>query len=410
MKIVFLAVSIVLVGLGIFGLSKNDESVKTTIIRGDSARQSVFVYADPNPFVQLSIKEFDSFIKMTLANRQAPGAALAVLKDTSIICLKGYGLREFGKPDSIDARTVFRIGSVSKSITATLCAVLVDEGVIRWDDPVTKYLPDFKLKSEEATKKLTLRHLLSHTEGLPYHAYTDMVDRSAPVDTLIDYLQDLNLIAEPGQIYSYQNVGFSLIGKVIEAATKKSFEEVLTEKLFLPLHMVDASASFQRIIKNKNSAIPHKFTEPLKISEVYYSVAPAGGINSSAQDMALWLKELLSHKANVLNEARLTEIFKPQVGATVRNLNFFKWKRLRKSFYGLGWRIISFSDGDTLRYHGGLVNNYRCEVAINPKNKIAIALLVNSPGMLANQGIPQFFKIYDHYLDSINRWRPKLNP
>ncbi len=368
----------------------------------------IIVHPDANPYVNGFLKEYDSFIKMALANRQTPGAALAVLKDTSIIFLKGYGLREFGKPDSINTRTVFRIGSVSKSVTATLCAVLVNEGVIHWDDPVTKYLPDFKLKSENATKKLTLRHLLSHTEGLPYHAYTDMVDKSAPVDTLIDYLQDLDLIAEPGKIYSYQNVGFSLIGKVIEAATKKSFEEVLKEKLFRPLEMADASASFEGISKNKNSAKPHKLIQPLKISSIYYSVGPAGGINASAQDMALWLKEIVTQKSNVVTNDRLEEIFEPQIHATVRNLNFFKWKRVRKSFYGLGWRVISFSDGDTLLYHGGLVNNYRCEVAINPKKKIAIALLVNSPSILANQGVPQFFKIYDRYLDSIKRWESAL--
>lgn len=367
-------------------------------------KKKLIVNADPNPWVKSFLKEYDSFVKMAVANHQAPGAALAVLKDTSIIFLKGYGLQELGKPDSIDARTVFRIGSVSKSVTATLCAVLVNEGVISWDDPVIKYLPDFKLKSESATKKLKLRHLLSHTEGLPYHAYTDMVDQSAPVDTLIDYLQDLNLIAEPGKIYSYQNVGFSLIGKVIEAATKKSFEEVLTEKLFRPLQMADASASFEKISKNKNTAKPHKITKPLKIQDIYYSVAPAGGINASAQDMALWLKEVLTQKSNVLGNERLDEIFEPQVNATMRNINFFKWKRIRKSFYGLGWRVISFSDGDTLLYHGGLVNNYRCEVAVNPKKKLAVALLVNSPSILANQGIPQFFKIYDRYLSPINKW------
>jgi beta-lactamase class C len=382
--------------------------IPTPIPTPTISKQKKIVNHDPNPFVDNFLNEFDSFIKMSVANQQAPGAALAVVKDTNIIFLKGYGLREFGKPDSINERTVFRIGSVSKSVTATLCAVLVREGVIHWDDLVTKYLPDFKLKSEESTKKLTIRHLLSHTEGLPYHAYTDMVDKSAPIDTLIDYLQDLDLIAEPGKIYSYQNVGFSLIGKVIEAATKKSFEEVLTEKLFRPLEMADASASFQGILKNENSAKPHKLTHPLKISEIYYSVSPAGGVNASAQDMALWMKEILSQKSNVLAIEQLNEIFEPQVHATVRNLNFFKWKRVRKSFYGLGWRVISFSDGDTLLYHGGLVNNYRCEVAINPKKRIAVALLVNSPSILANQGIPQFFKIYDRYADPIKKWKPSL--
>ena len=221
-------------------------------------------------------------------------------------------------------------------------------------------------------------------------------------------MQDLELIAEPGKIYSYQNVGFSLIGKVIEAATKKSFEDVLKEKLFQPLEMADASASFQGISKNRDVAKPHKLTQPLKISDIYYSVAPAGGINASAQDMALWLKEIMTQKSMVLDNEELDEIFEPQIHATVRNLNFFKWKRVRKSFYGLGWRIISFSDGDTLLYHGGLVNNYRCEVAINPKKRIAVALMVNSPSILANQGIPAFFKIYDRYFDSVRRWKAKL--
>ena len=391
-------------------LSQPSIELRDSLPLAPTPKQKTIVNPDPNPYVNSFLKEFDGFIKTAIANRQAPGAALAVLKDTSIIFLKGYGLRELGKPDSIDTRTVFRIGSVSKSMTATLCAVLVNESVFHWDDPVTKYLPDFKLKSEESTKKLTLRHLLSHTEGLPYHAYTDMVDKSAPVDTLIDYLQDLDLIAEPGKIYSYQNVGFSLIGKVIEAATKKSFEEVLTEKLFRPLGMVDASASFDGISKNKNSAKPHKITKPLKISDIYYSVAPAGGINASAQDMALWLKEVVTQKSKVLGADRLEEIFEPQVQATMRNINFFKWKRIRRSFYGLGWRVISFSDGDTLLYHGGLVNNFRCEVAINPKKGIAVALMVNSPSVLANQGIPQFFKIYDHYIDPIRRWELKPAP
>src|SRR6185369_15678083 len=126
--------------------------------------------------------------------------------------------------------------------------------------------------------------------------------------------------------------------------------------------------------------------------------------------MALWLKEVVTQKSNVFGKESLEEIFEPQVQATVRNINFFKWKRIRKSFYGLGWRVISFSDGDTLLYHGGLVNNYRCEVAINPKKKIAIALLVNSPSVLANQGVPQFFKIYDRYVNSVQSHDAKPVP
>jgi len=408
-KIIFGISLLIAVAFLFFSLSKKDETFSEQKTKTDSIHKkndNAFVYDDGNLLVKKSITEFESFIKTILINKQAAGAAIAIVKDTSIIFLKGYGLREYGKSDSINSRTVFRIGSVSKSVTATLCAVLVDEGIIHWNDPVIKYLPDFKLKSEEATKKLTLAHLLSHTEGLPYHAFTNMVDKNVPVDSLIDDLQDLDLIAEPGKIHSYQNVGFSLIGKVIEAATKKPFEEVLIEKLFTPLGMVDASASYQKISASENVAQPHLLVQPRKISKAYYSVAPAGGVNASAQDLGLWLKAMLSQNSTVLKEKRLEEIFTPQVWAPTHNFHFNEWKRVRRPSYGLGWRVLAFAD-DTIVYHGGYVNNYRCEVAMNRKKKIGIALLVSAPGVLADQGVPTFFKIYEHNLDSIKNWKRK---
>src|SRR5882672_1694904 len=383
---IILAVS---VGFGVFIMAKKNSEVDAKpVFRKDSIPpaidKNIFVYHDPNPFVDNVLREFEGFIKTVLANHQAPGAAVAIVKDTSIIFLKGYGLRDTKKTDSIDTRTVFRLGSVSKSVTATLVAVLVNEGVLHWDDPVIKYLPNFHLKSEEATQKLTLRHLLSHTIGLPYHAYTIMVEDHASFDTLKDHLKDLDLVGKPGELYSYQNVGFSLIGSVIEKATGKKLEEVFIEKIFLPLGMNDASASFEKIMMSNNVAIPHYFTKPTMISSAYYSVAPAGGVNGSIQDMALWLKALMGNQPKVLPKENINEIFEPQVRAIARNHYFGQWKRVRKSYYGLGWRVITFNN-DTIEYHGGYVNNYRCEVAINLKKKIAIALLVNSPGRLADQ-------------------------
>ncbi len=411
MKFLFGIVLLASIGLGFLILLKKDtEPVAKPIASPADTIRSVeknsFVNHNTNPLVEQALKEFEGFIKTALANKQAPGAAVAVVKDTSIIFLRGYGLRDVSQSDSVNTHTIFRLGSVSKSVTATLVAILVNEGVLHWDDPVINYLPDFKLKSVESTKKLTLRHLLSHTMGLPYHAFTSMVEDHAPFDTLVDHLKDLDLVGKPGEIYSYQNVGFSVIGKVVEKATGKKLEQVFVEKLFSPLGMTDASASYEKIMRSNNVAMPHNLTKPKTISSAYYSVAPAGGINASIQDMALWLKALMGNRPEVLPPNRLNEIFEPQVTAVARNHNFWEWKRVRKSYYGLGWRIITFND-DTIAYHGGYVNNYRCEVALNRKKKIAIALLVNSPGMLADQGIPSFFKIYDRHLDLINRWKPK---
>lgn len=362
---------------------------------------------DPNPYVQRVLTEYESFIQNAIKKGIAPGAALAIVKDSSIIYLKGFGLKQVGKPDSINTNTVFRLGSVSKCFASVLTGTLVNDHVVDWDDPVIKYLPDFALKSKDYTQKLTLRHVLSHTMGLPYHAFTNMIEERAPLDTLLKELRYLDLNGEPGKVYSYQNVGYSVIGKVIETATKHSFEEMLKEKLFGPLRMKNSSASFQSMMNNNNKALPHLLSRSrwvsVPVSDTYYDVAPAGGVNASIADMALWLKALLGNDQEVLNDQTLNQIFEPQVRAISKNRNFWQWQRPKASYYALGWRVLAFKN-DTIEYHGGYVNGYRSEVAIDRKNKLAICILTNSAGNLPDQAIPKFFMQYSKHADSIAYW------
>src|SRR3970040_2650961 len=122
-----------------------------------------------NPYVDDLVTLYDHAIREIVNDTGIPGAAIAIVKDSSIIYLQGLGVKIRGGNDSIDQHTVFRIGSVSKCFAAVLTAILVEEKVFNWDDPVIKYLPDFQLKSPEQTSLLTIRHVLSHTTGLPYH-------------------------------------------------------------------------------------------------------------------------------------------------------------------------------------------------------------------------------------------------
>jgi beta-lactamase class C len=307
----------------------------------------------------------------------------------------------------VNVNTVFRLGSVSKCITASLTGTLVKDQLFQWDDKVTKYLPGFALKLKPNTDSLRIRHILSHTMGLPYHAYTDRVEARVPLDTLLYHLRDLDLIAAPGKVYSYQNVGYSLIEKIIQSITGKSYEHVLTEKMFKPLQMKDASASYERIIENANVAQPHYYSKQgwraAAISDTYYNVAPAGGVNASITDMALWLKALLGARPDVLPEQTVSEMLTPQVKAISKNRNFWKWQRTRASYYAMGWRVLTFKN-DTIDYHGGYVNGYRSEVALDRKNKMAICVLVNSAGNLSDQSIPQFFIMRSRYLDLLRLW------
>lgn len=372
------------------------------------------IYLSANPYWIELLNEYKTYIERAIQHGEAPGAAVAIVKDSCVLFLHGFGLTDTQTQDSVGVFSVFRLGSVSKSLASVLTGVLVQDSILSWDDKVIKYIPDFELKSKESTEQITLRHLLSHTSGLPYHAFTSEIDNGADFDPLVYHLRDLNLTGPPGKTYSYQNVAYSVIGKVIESATGKPYEVVMREKVFEPLHMDQASLSFDGIMSNDDKAKPHVHTlrgwRPTAINHTYYNVGPAGGVNASISDMARWLKALTARQSNLLTTSVKHDMFKPFVRATARNRYFRTWKRSSGSFYSLGWRILTFNKTDTLNYHGGYVNGYRSEIALKGDDGIGICVLVNSAGQLADRAIPEFFIMYEKYRDKIHQWELNQSP
>ena len=362
---------------------------------------------DPNPYVGQLLDQYEKTILSLKTKTRTPAIAIAIVQDSSILYLKGFGVREVGKPDSIDVNTVFRLASVSKCFAPVLTGLLVEDGVLSWDDPVIKYLPGFELKSKPFTDSLTIKHVLSHTTGLPYHTYTTLVEDGIDLKTMISKLKDVNMIDKPGETYSYQNVAYSLIAEVVEAATGKTYEQLVIERIFTPLKMNEASISYAGILENTNVARPHlmhrKGWKATAIKNTYYNVAPAGGINASISDMAEWLKALLGSQKNFIENKTLDEIFTPTVKAKSKNRNFRRWIEPANSYYALGWRVLNFKN-DTLLYHGGYVNGYRSEIALNRKNKIGICVLSNAPGSLVDNSVPYFFHLYFDQRKAIQDW------
>lgn len=357
-----------------------------------------------NPHLQQLLTEYEKEIRKLSNESHTPGAAIAVVCDSSIVYIKGFGVKNATSSDSTDINTVFRIASVSKAFASFLTGILVEDSILSWDDSVTAYLPTFSLKSKEETEKLTIRNVLSHTTGLPYHAFTNMVEEGVPLDTMLSWLKDIPMANRVGQAYSYQNVAFSIIGEVIQARTGKSYAAQMKERVFGPLGMETASIDYSSITQNSNVASPHKLVrgkwKPVSISDTYYNVAPAGGINASISDMARWMVALLGNRTDVIAQSTLSQLYKPLIKAPSKNRNYGRMHRLSNSYYGLGWRILHYP-GDTLIYHGGYVNGYRSEVAINPSAKIAVCILANAPGELPDNGIPLFFKLFEVRRDSI---------
>ena len=351
------------------------------------------------------IQAYGSFLEKEFARSGSPGAAVTIVKDTIVLYSRGFGVKKASGADSVDINTVFRVGSLSKGFAAVLAGVLVDEGAIDWEDRIIEHLPEFALKSRQQTHSIELAHLLSHSTGLPYHAYTNLVESGKSLQTIIPYFRDLDLIGRPGEVYAYQNAAFGMIEEVVLASTQRSFQRQIAEKLFTPAGMESASVSYAEIMSNRNKALPHSYSRrngvwrPSRISEKYYNLPSTGGVNASIADMERWLMVLLGHRPEIISETALDFIFSPFVKSNNKNRYFSRWNLLEEAYYGMGWRILDLKT-DTVQQHGGFVNGFRSEIALDRKEGIGICILTNGPSDMPGRSIPKFWDAYYSFRDS----------
>lgn len=339
--------------------------------------------------------------------KRIPGAAVAIVKDGQIILQKGFGIKEKGKPGTVDEHTVFRLGSVSKGFASVLTGTAVEDGLLEWDGFVSDYLETFKLHDTDQTERIQIKHILSHTSGLPRHAYTNLVEDGLSLNRIISRLDRVPLIAKEGEQLAYQNAAYSVIEKVLEAQTRTDFNTLLQEELFEPLGMNNSSSTFETISFEENKAIPHVYHSrqrgrvSIPVSKKYYNAVSSGGINASAADMGKWLLVLTGHRPEIITKETLNEIFEPL--ATINNKRFSRhWDGVNESHYGMGWRVLD-NQGQRIVYHGGYVNGYRSEIAFAPDDDLGICILINTNSSYPLEVIPDFFNYFKADTTSLNR-------
>ncbi len=355
------------------------------------------IHSDSTSHLIDVINRFEAFFIETLEEEEAPGAAVAIVKDDKIVYLNSFGVREIGRQEKVDIHTVFRLASVSKGFASVLTGLLVEEGILKWQDRVIKYVPNFSLKNLYSTRNLTIRHILSHTSGLPQHTYTDLLEENMPFDEILKKLNKVSLIGPVGRYYSYQNVLYSLISNIIKAATGRTYKELLTERIFEPLDMDDASLGRESFVASPNHAMPHvRRSFELMVTEVkpsFYKVLPSAGVNASILDMARWLRAMMGGVPEIISPDIIQNLTIPLI-KTPPEMRKYRWRdRLRDAHYGLGWRIYDYA-GTRIIYHGGWVEGFRAEIGFIPEQKIGIVVLLNCESMVANLLLPTFFDMY----------------
>jgi len=356
------------------------------------------------PVLERFINEFHDLATDMFYKSKSPGAAIAIVKNGRIIYGEGFGVKKVGENDSIDIHTTFRIASVSKTFAGVLTSKLVNQGELNWEDKVQKYFPQFELKNPDYAEKMEVRHILSQTTGLIQHAYTNFIEEGKELNTMIAALPDVQLMTEPGKLFSYQNVAYGVIEPVLESVTGRDYATLIKEEIFETLKMKNASIDYESMVASENIAYPNfprrgGWTTG-KISKTYYNVPSAGGINASISDMANYMIALTGHRPEIVNQYVLDDIFQPQVNTNIRWKYFSRWKHYKKSYYGLGWRIVK-NASSTIAYHGGYVNGYRSQLAINTDEDVGICILTNSPTSFSSKLLPVFLELYDTYKDQL---------
>src|ERR1043165_672288 len=174
------------------------------------------------------LKEIDEYAQKALRDWNIPGMAIAIVKDDKVIFAKGYGVRELGKPESVDEHTLFAIASNTKAFTASAVGILVDEGKIKWDDPVTKYLPGFQMYDPYVTREMTVRDLLSHRSGLTTFG-GDLLwyESNYTSDEILYRIRFLKPTSSFRSRYGYQNIMFLAAGMIIEKISGKSWGDFI---------------------------------------------------------------------------------------------------------------------------------------------------------------------------------------
>ncbi|MFK7772675.1 MAG: serine hydrolase domain-containing protein [Saprospiraceae bacterium] len=346
---------------------------------------------------QALVDEFTYAVEEQYQLKNAPtGMAVAIVKDGKILLQKGFGLKKAGERDSIDKHTVFRIASLSKGFAAVLAAQVVAEKKLRWNSKVKDYIPNFQLIEDSATQILNLKHVLSHSTGLPRHAYGNLIEAGQSMQQMIPRLKEVPLIAAPGRVMAYQNLAYSLVQPMLEKTTKMTYDSLIKQYIYKPLKMVDASIDYESLMQENNIALPHSSRNslPMEQQDDYFSVLPAAGVNASIADMAIWVNALLGHHPEVISLKSLKPIYKQNNRLPKNNPWSRNWDGVTSVGYAMGWRTINYKD-QKLIYHGGYLNGYRTEMAFCLEEDIGIVVLSNSFSRFLMQSVPTFFDIYN---------------
>ncbi|MPZ89761.1 MAG: serine hydrolase, partial [Nitriliruptorales bacterium] len=318
--------------------------------------------------------DIDSYLRDRMEATSTPGMAYAAVTSDSIEHIGTWG--SDGNGDPVTESTPFLWGSVSKPITATAVMTLVESGAIELDEPVRTYLPSFTLSDADATKRITVRHLLVQTSGIPEGTgITDRFDRRRdPYGAAVADLSEVALLSEPGERHEYTSANYVVLGAIVEAASGRSFTEYLRQHVLQPLEMDGVITSPDEAAAGLPDGHAYALGRPIAATPSYDQTGPSYGyLGGTVEDLARFAMDQLGARVGGSRVLENSSVSQLQNG-TARISDTHR--------YGLGWRDDDRNAdlGTRTIWHGGAVHGYQAMVVLLPDTDRGIVVLQNIYG------------------------------
>jgi CubicO group peptidase (beta-lactamase class C family) len=385
---------------------------------------------DIKVFSKEALKDFlDPLIKKRMEAWDIPGMAVAVVYEDKVIYAKGFGVAKKGEKESYTPTTIQAIHSSTKSFTAVLLLILVEQGKLSLSDKVVDYLPHFQLSSKELTQNFTIEDLLTHTSGLRHFALDSVWALGFSAQDMMDKLPLLSVEHKKGDVYGYQNIFYGIAGKIIEKVCEKPFDQILQEMIFTPLGMNDATANkefidtihspssfahmHQKVMgffgrPKKVYAYPHTSIWDHKHQRIktkafspynhIFEFPATSGIHLTLNDMAKWAQMLLSKGKGLLSPHSFERLTAWGVAVPIKkDTQQFIQSRFQSLHYALGMFAGTFGEENEKTYiiTGG-TSGARSVVGVLPEKKLAIVILSNFGGQASNRALEEIqYTFYD---------------
>lgn len=325
---------------------------------------------------KVDYQRLDARIQQLMQSPDMVGLAVGTIENGEVSFVRGYGETLAGSGTPVTPDTVFRWASLSKGVASTLVAGLAADGKLSLEAPITSLRTTLTVPGD--ARKVTVAAVLSHRLGLVRNAWDERLEAGEDPKMLRTLLGTLPPLCPPASCYAYQNIGFDAATEIVEQATGRDYASAARTRLFAPLGMSSATIGRAGLESATSWAQPHRLNKlPTTVTDVYYRIPAAGGVNSSISDLLRWMQAQTGGAPDVLSAATLETLHRRRVATPPTRRRGAVDRALTNAAYGLGWRSYVYA-GHALVGHRGSVDGYRSLILFDPAAKAGIVMLWNS--------------------------------